>query len=110
MDRKPQVGEVYDVRVTVVAVGAGSIDVDIVGCPSDYRSVFLLKDFTAHATLVKAAEPPPLKVGDMVRGVEWFGGRYPIVFIHRDMALLEYADGSLSKPFKLSELRRAEPT
>ncbi len=117
MDRKIEVGDEYDFRGTVVAVqGDGWVQVSV-GRDADPVSVFVPPSVIAHSTLVKAAEraepPPPLKVGDMVRLPGWTRATEPrpIVFIdgRRNEAVVDLGKAGLSRAYKLSSLRRAEP-
>lgn len=106
-DRKPQVGDVWRLDATVVAIDDDSDSVTIDFGP-DGSFGLLAEELLAHATLVKRAERP-LKVGDMVRLAEWSEPRQ-IFFIdaNRKEAVVGPDAFDLSGPYLLTDLRRAE--
>ena len=113
-DRKPQVGDVWRLDATVVAIDDDSDSVTIDFGP-DGSFGLLAEELLAYATLIKPAEPPPpppLKVGDMVRLPGWSRAAEPrpIAFIGggRNEAVVDLGEAGLSKPHHLSNLRRAE--
>lgn len=111
-DRKPQVGDLWRLEATVVAIDDDSDSVTIDFGP-DGSFGLLAEELLAYATLIKPAEPPPpLKVGDMVRLPGWTNDDEPraIAFIggERNEAVVDLGAAGLSKPYRLSDLRRAE--
>lgn len=118
MDRKIEVGDVYDFRGTAVHLYENGWARFAFRCDdSDGQGkdahVTMSPDTLAHAILVKAAERP-LKVGDMVRLPWWTNDAEPhaIAFIGGSMneAVFDLGPLGLSRPYRLTELRRAETT